>query len=193
VALIALATLGTDAFAQRATDAAKLNELSQQYRRDVQAKQTPHYYELLNSTDPAQQALNTNPNIKLMYMRDTGAPAYYTVDNLNAALTVRTYDVWPLGVGNGFYNLTGATTAPGELAIWDGGSVRATHVEFGGRVTVMDAVAQLAHSTHVAGTMIAGGVNVSARGMSYLAPLRSYDWNNDTAEMATAETRRICA
>lgn len=186
LAICMLAALGADAFAQRSTNVAKLNELSQEFRRATQAKQTPRYYALLNSTDPAQQALNNDPNIKLMYMRESGMPAYYTVDNLNAALTVRTYDVWPAGVGNGFYNLTGATTAPGELAIWDAGSVRATHQEFGGRVTIVDAVATVAHSTHVAGTLVAGGVNVSSRGMSYAAPLRSYEWTNDTTEMATA-------
>jgi subtilisin family serine protease len=186
LAIYVLAGLGADAFAQRSTNVAKLNELSQEFRRATQSKLTPRYYELLNSTDPAQQVLNNDPNIKLMYMRENGMPAYYTVDNLNAALTVRTYDVWPAGVGNGFYNLTGATTAPGELAIWDAGSVRATHVEFGGRVTVVDAVASHPHSTHVAGTLVAGGVNVSARGMSYAAPLRSYEWTNDTAEMAAA-------
>ncbi len=186
LAICVLAGLGADAFAQRSTNVAKLNELSQEFRRATQSKLTPRYYELLNSTDPVQQALNNDPNIKLMYIRDTGAPAYYTVDNLNAALTVRTYDVWPAGVGNGFYNLTGATTAPGELALWDGGLVRVAHQEFGGRVVAMDGGSLLAHSTHVAGTLVAGGVNVSSRGMSYAAPLRSYEWTNDTAEMATA-------
>ncbi len=183
----AITTLGANAFAQRTTDVAKLNELSQQFLRNTQAKQTPQYYALLNSTDPAQQALNANPDIKLMYMRENGLPAYYTVDNLNAALTVRTYDVWPAGVGNGFYNLSGATTAIGELAEWDGGLVRFAHQEFGGRAASGDGAGSLlAHSTHVAGTLIAAGVNISARGMSYAAPLRTYEWTNDTTEMATA-------
>ncbi len=186
LAIVALAGLATDAFAQRVTDAAKLNELSQQYQRNLQAKQTPLYFNLLASTDPAQQALNNNPDISLMFIRETGMPAYYTIHNLNAALTVRTYDVWPAGVGNGFYNLTGSTTAAGELAVWDAGAARPTHQEFGGRVTVMDGAANHAHSTHVGGTMVAGGVNVSARGMSYQALLHSYQWTNDTIEMAAA-------
>ena len=186
VTLFAFAALGADAYAQRSTNVARLNELSQEYRREWQAKQTPRYYELLNSTDPAQQALNSNPNIKLMYMRETGVPAYYTVDNLNAALTVRTYDVWPAGVGNGFYSLSGATTVAGELAEWDGGLVRTAHQEFGGRVVAMDGGSPLAHSTHVAGTLVAAGINVSSRGMSYAAPLRTYEWTNDTTEMAAA-------
>ncbi|HEU4928728.1 MAG TPA: S8 family serine peptidase [Candidatus Krumholzibacteria bacterium] len=178
-----------DTSAQRRTDAVALNELARQLDASRKAKQPPQYFELLRSTEPAQQALNQTEGIRLMYLRENGAPAYYTTQNLNAALTIRTYDVWPLGVGNGIYSLTGSTTAPGELAIWDGGNVRATHVEFGGRVTLLDPASPygvIFHATHVAGTMIAGGVNVSARGGSYAAPLHSYDWDDDVAEMAAA-------
>lgn len=187
VAALLVSSLAGDTSAQRRTDSVALNELARQFEASRKAKQTPAYFRMLSSTEPAQQALNANPDIQLMYMRETGAPAYYTIDNLNAALTIRTYDVWPVGVGNGFYSLSGATTAAGELAVWDAGSVRSTHQEFGGRVTLMNAATPShQHSTHVAGTMVAGGVNVSARGGSYAALLRSYDWNNDTGEMATA-------
>ena len=189
VAGIAITTLGADAFAQRSTDIAKLNELSQQFQRDLGSKKPPLYYELLRSTDAAQQALNANKSISLMFIRENGMPAYYTTQNLNAALTSRTYDLWPAGVGNGVYSLTGATTAAGELAIWDGGNPRATHQEFGGRVTLLDPASPYGtqfHPTHVSGTMIGGGVNVSARGGSYAAPLHSYDWDDDTVEMAAA-------
>ena len=187
IAAFFVSSLAGAASAQRGTNSIALNEMARQFEARRNAKQTPAYFALLNSTEPAQQTLNAAPDIQLMYMRETGAPAYYTIDNLTAALTIRTYDVWPLGVGNGFYSLTGSTTAPGELAVWDAGSVRATHQEFGGRVTLMNAATPShQHSTHVAGTMVAAGVNVSARGGSYAAPLRSYDWDNDTGEMATA-------
>jgi len=42
------------------------------------------------------------------------------------------------------------------------------------------------HSTHVAGTMIAAGVDPYAKGMAPLAELEAYDWNSDDAEMAAA-------
>jgi subtilisin family serine protease len=42
------------------------------------------------------------------------------------------------------------------------------------------------HSTHVAGTMIATGVQANAKGMAYQARLNAYDWNNDQSEMASA-------
>ncbi len=41
------------------------------------------------------------------------------------------------------------------------------------------------HSTHVAGTMIASGVDPSAIGMSYAADLIDFDWDNDESEMAS--------
>jgi hypothetical protein len=142
---------------------------------------------LLASSDPAQQALNRNPDMKLMFIRSSGMPAYYLLSNENAARTVRTWDVWPAGVGGGFYSLTGSTTAAGELGIWDGGGVYTTHAEFGGRVTQQDAPGSIIqHATHVAGTMVAAGINTSARGMSYQALLHAYDWDFDTAEMAAA-------
>ena len=189
LAALLVSIVAGDSVAQRRTDAAALNQLSQQLEASRQAKQPPRYFELLNSTEPAQQALNQTEGVRLMYLRENGAPAYYTTQNLNAALTVRTYDVWPVGVGNGFYSLDGSTTAAGELAIWDGGLVRNTHTEFGGRVTWLNPASpygHVFHATHVGGTMVAGGVNLSARGGSYAAPLHSYDWDNDASEMATA-------
>jgi hypothetical protein len=128
-----------------------------------------------------------------MFIGRRGVPVYYSTNNLNAAKTVRTWDVWPPSVGGGFVGLTGSTTQPGELAVWDEGRVRATHQEFsGGRVTQMDNPTRYSqHSTHVSGTLVAAGVNPLARGMSYEAPLHCYDWRNDTAEMAAAAAQDL--
>ncbi|MCF8348449.1 MAG: S8 family serine peptidase, partial [Bacteroidales bacterium] len=68
---------------------------------------------------------------------------------------------------------------------WDGGTIRTTHQEFGTRATNIDASAVNWHSTHVAGTIIAAGLNSAAKGMAYAAELRAYDWDYDNAEMAT--------
>ena len=65
--------------------------------------------------------------------------------------------------------------------------MRTTHQEFGGRVTTHDGAGLSSHATHVAGTMVASGVDASAIGMSNAATLRSYDWNSDTSEMAAAQ------
>ena len=109
-------------------------------------------------------------------------PVYYVTDNAVAADTVSTDEVNPGGSAG--LSLDGA----GEtLGIWDGGSVRDTHQEFGGRVLNNDAAGLSDHSTHVAGTMIASGVTAAARGMAPGASLRGWDFNNDVPEMITEQ------
>ena len=43
----------------------------------------------------------------------------------------------------------------------------------------------LQHGTHVAGTIMAAGVQPAAKGMAFEASLKYFDWNYDTSEMAT--------
>jgi len=101
--------------------------------------------------------------------------------NVNAADTTNT-DQLLSGGGLGL-SLTGNGLTVG---VWDAGDVRASHQEFGApsRVTVVDGVGVRSHSTHVAGTIGAAGVNPSARGMASQVGIRSRDWTNDYAEMA---------
>ncbi len=54
-------------------------------------------------------------------------------------------------------------------------SVDATHPEFGGRVTLHNSTQNSSHATHVAGTMIAKGINARAKGMAPNAALNEYD------------------
>jgi len=111
-----------------------------------------------------------------------GALIFYTTGNLDAARTTSTDKVWP-GGGLGF-SLYGSSMTIGE---WDAGRVRETHQELTGRVSQIDSALTIAnHSTHVAGTMIASGVDTSAKGMAYGANLDAYDWNFDNSEMAIA-------
>ncbi len=114
---------------------------------------------------------------------ENGIPLYYITENANAARTTRAVALYPGGelglsiTGNG-YN---------QLGEWDGGAVRATHQEFGSRVTQVDGATTLSdHATHVAGTLIAAGLIPDARGMAYEANLKAYDWNSDESEMASA-------
>ena len=74
-----------------------------------------------------------------------------------------------------------------RLGVWDGGKVLNTHQEFQSRATQVDGASGLSdHATHVAGTMVAGGVVANAKGMSYQAPIKCYDWNSDASEMSSA-------
>jgi hypothetical protein len=106
-------------------------------------------------------------------------PIYYVTDNVNAAKTNGMFRLWPGGSTN--LNLSGAGAT---LSEWDAGSARVTHQEFGGRVINKDGVGTHYHSTHVAGTMVASGVDAAAKGMSFSANLDSFDWDNDIGEMA---------
>ncbi len=89
-------------------------------------------------------------------------------------------------------NLVRPPQAPGltgsnlTVGVWDAGAVRATHQEFGGRVTLRNTMGAHTHSTHVGGTIAAAGVTASARGMAPAIRVDSYDWNFDTAEMLLA-------
>lgn len=167
------------------TNKARLKELSQFYTERLSRLRTQQYFDLLNSTNELQRRLNNNPDIQLMYIRENGQPVYYGIDNLNAAKTISTDDVWPGGSGG--FSLSGLGTSRGKLGIWDGGSVLLTHQEFDGRVAQVDSPgATHYHATHVAGTMVAAGVSPNAKGMSFEAYLNAYDWTNDEAEMAMA-------
>ncbi|MBM3404742.1 MAG: peptidase S8 [Bacteroidetes bacterium] len=119
--------------------------------------------------------------MELMGIDDNGNPMYYTTTNQNSVKSISTDKVYNNG-GFGL-NLTGTGMV---LREWDGGAVRTTHQELTGRVTQVDgATSQSDHSTHVAGTMIASGVQAAARGMAYQATLRAFEWTNDLSEMAS--------
>jgi formylglycine-generating enzyme required for sulfatase activity len=161
-----------------------LQQLSDRFTREAEARRTPLYYNLLSMTTGTQGTLNLDPTIQLMGIDDRGFPIFYSDFNLDAAETISIVNVWPGGSSD--FNLTGSNVL-GELGIWEKSAVRITHQEFGGRVTRGDgASVTSSHATHVAGTLIATGIDPSAKGMSYAANLVSYDNYEDYTEMAQA-------
>lgn len=113
-----------------------------------------------------------------------GFPKYYvTYNNTTAAATTAASQLWPGGSSG--LNLTGGSAnMKNKIGEWDGGSPLTTHQELTGRITVKDGATPVDHSTHVAGTMIATGVNSIAKGMAYGAQgLVSYEYTNDIPEM----------
>jgi subtilisin family serine protease len=85
------------------------------------------------------------------------------------------------------YNLSGADV---DLGIWDGGVVD-NHVDFSGRLTVVDTGASVdSHATHVAGTMAGDGSNSASqggtpfqwKGMAPGADIISYYWDNNLTD-----------
>lgn len=119
---------------------------------------------------------------ELIKLTVDGKPLYYSSNNVNAAASTRA-NFLNSGGGLGL-NLDGQ----GMVArVWDGGKVRASHQEFGNRVTVVDAVAGPTgnnfHATHVTGTIIASGINANAKGMAPLAQARTFNWTDDASEV----------
>lgn len=114
---------------------------------------------------------------ELMKLTPDGFPVYFSQDNVNAAKSTRA------NILQNTYNVKGEGMVG---RIWDGGKVRASHQEFGGRVTVVDDTAGPAgnnfHATHVTGTVIASGVQANAKGMAPMAQARTFNWTNDIAE-----------
>jgi|GEM_PF-902246 len=127
---------------------------------------------------PVRQVLPDGTVMELQRFLDE-RPVYVITDNANAAATISSDKLYPGG------SVGLALTGDGaELGIWDGGRVRTSHQEFDGRVRQMDNTSSLSdHATHVAGTMVAGGVRSAARGMAYEAELVAHDWNSDLSEM----------
>jgi hypothetical protein len=111
-----------------------------------------------------------------------------TYSATRAGQTTRTNALY--GGGGLGVSLSGETLQD-KLAFWDGGKVRNTHIEFktgtSSRVAQIDNASTLdVHATHVAGIMVAAGVNPQVRGMAYSTNLRAYNFTNDVSEMSAA-------
>jgi hypothetical protein len=135
---------------------------------------------------PLRRELPSGRVLELQRVAQGVGPIFYITNNLNAADTVSTDDVWRGGAAG--LDLTGAGLTVGQ---WDAGAVGG-HPDFYDRLTQVDGATTVStHATHVAGTLVGSGENYpyggnAARGMAYEADLRACDWNSDTAEMAAA-------
>lgn len=130
------------------------------------------------------ETIKTNPDgtfDELIGLLPGGCPLYYSVHNVDAALSTRTNHLNTGGSLN--LNLNGEGMMVG---VWDGGGVRATHQEFGGRAVIGDNSSEggnSTHATHVSGTIGAAGIDADAKGMAPVVNLRTYDWNSDIIEV----------
>ncbi|TAF22706.1 MAG: hypothetical protein EAZ71_13710, partial [Verrucomicrobia bacterium] len=124
----------------------------------------------------AERVVRPNGAIQEIADFDGEIPIYLTTHNANAAISTGANLV------RSSYAVDGSGVTVG---VWDGGSVRSTHQEFNGRVTVKDASFPIDHATHVGGTIAASGVVASAKGMAPATLIDSYDWNSDVAEMTS--------
>ncbi|MCC9166398.1 S8 family serine peptidase [Pontibacter harenae] len=135
-----------------------------------------------------EKTYSDGSHVSLQGIDSQGLPIYYiTYNNSRAAATTRTNQVW--AGGSLGLNLSGAGISVAQkLAMWDGGGVRRTHQELRDRVIQKDNLEEISdHATHVAGTLIATGLNPLAKGMAFgVTKLAAYDFTNDVSEMAAA-------
>lgn len=129
-----------------------------------------------------REEMEDGPTIELQGVTPEGLPIYYITFNEDAASTTSTNQVWTGGSSGLSLDGTGML-----VGIWDGGAVRASHQEYAGRVTQKDNnTTPYYHASHVAGTLVASGVQDGAQGMARNAYLDAWDWNVDDGEMANA-------
>uniref|UniRef100_UPI00404B1752 S8 family serine peptidase n=2 Tax=Flavobacterium sp. TaxID=239 RepID=UPI00404B1752 len=132
-----------------------------------------------------QPITRENPNggfDELMGVLSDGSLYYYSLDNVDAAISTRA-NYLNSGGGLGL-NLNGENMLGG---IWDGGPVRTSHIEFGGRISVGDGAFNLNensfHMTHVTGTVGAKGIDPAAKGMANQTEIITFDWTDDNTEV----------
>ncbi len=168
-------------FAQTATNTVELIDMAEKFQQ-IYAREKEEAIDFAVTNNLAVREELPDGTIIEIQKTENGVPLYYITVNSNAAISTRTDKLWAIP-----FSLTGSGyTKVGE---WDSGAVRSTHQEFGSptRVTQVDSPASTSnHSTHVAGTIIASGVDAYAKGMAYQSDLKAYDWNSDKSEMAAA-------
>lgn len=163
-------------------DLKKIKELQVKYHQKARLEKQ-HALKVAKLKNWPEFIVNENGTVdELIKLTPDGFPLYYSVNNKNAAKTTRA----------NFLNTGGAMglnlNGQGMVArVWDGGKVRASHQEFGGRITVNDNVAGPTgnnfHSTHVTGTIAASGVDADAKGMAPQAQVRTFNWGSDISEV----------
>ncbi|NOU48389.1 MAG: S8 family serine peptidase [Bacteroidales bacterium] len=175
-------------FAQTTTNKEALEQIAREQDAEWQQMKirAEQYSEQHNI--PIFRVLDNGTIIQLVDVVDN-KPVYYKTDNDGAAITTRAYQLWEGGSVGVIIDGEGYD----KVGIWDGGKVRTTHQEFNNtgtsRIILSDNASALsAHSTHVSGTIIAGGVNAGAKGMAHKGQLKTYDWNSVESEMSTAAT-----
>lgn len=135
--------------------------------------------EYLRLTGKPKRWQNGHSTCELMAIDENGQVIIYTTLNANSAISIAADSVRD----DPYYGFTGNGVTVG---LWDGGRARPTHQELIGRTLWKDLVSPVDnyHSTAVAGTIAATGVDPLAKGMAPLCQIWGYNWTGDTSEMA---------
>ncbi len=191
IIVISLLVAPMQLLSQTSTNVEKLNQLSAGFTAEWEQNQIKVKQFAEDHNIPVWQELEDGTVMVIVDVKD-GKPVFYKTENVGAAQTTRAYELWE--GGNSGLDITGEGYE--QLGEWDGGSVRRTHQEFtdqgASRVTQMDGSSAVSnHATHVAGTLIAAGVNPNAKGMTYGGNLKAWTMTNDQSEMAAAAAQGL--
>ena len=156
----------------------QVNQYASQRKQTLQLAQRKGWPLLKNYSKQRQ--------LRLQGVDTTGQPIYYLLHNAEAALGTRT-----AALSNGTLPVAlsgGSAFMNGRLGLWDGGLVLPTHRELGaGRIRQRDVTTGTSdHATHLAGTLLAKGIDAKAKGMAFGAQLSVWDYTNDFAELTSA-------
>lgn len=134
---------------------------------------------------PVRTTLSPGRVTSLQRTDALGNPVYYINHSTPVSIGTRT-DALYAGGALGL-NLNGSSAAVrNKIAIWDGGKIRADHRELAGKITQTDIAASTTannHATHMAGIMIARGLDPQVKGMAFGANLQAWDFDNDLSEI----------
>lgn len=167
------------------TDLTALNLLNKQLKTSIIPERT--LKSIAEQKNIPYRTIEKNGRIsQLVGVEDNGTPIYISTDNVYSAITSGV-NLLQVGGSSG-YNLTGKDV---KVVEWDGGRIRDTHQELKGKISLgtdtgVIATDLSAHSTHVAGTILATGVDPLSKGMAPESTIISYDFNNNAAEINTS-------
>lgn len=140
---------------------------------------------------PLSKNYSNQRRLTLQEIDPFGQPVYYTLHNTEAARGTQTQALY--GTGSLPIALSGNSAfMAGRLGLWDGGRALESHREFAGftgatsRIRQKDLTSLNNHTTHLAGTLIARGINEPAKGMAYGSQLSVWDYTNDITELVSA-------
>jgi hypothetical protein len=183
---LALYAMTTIALSQTKTNTSALARTAQEHKqKEIQNFEKALLLAKKKGWEPTFRTKDGNIAM-LMGVDNFGLPIYYTTENSIAAATTGASRLW--SGGSSGLNLSGSSpNMKNKMAVWDGGAVLASHVEINNRIEQRDNAPTVSeHSTHVAGTMIAAGVNPLAKGMAYGSlGILAYNYTNDASEMSS--------
>jgi hypothetical protein len=173
------------------TNAKELNKFARTHIKSAEKDRKKAFKEAEKNDWITFKVFENGKVMSLQSLDAAGHPLYLVTDNNSyAAGTTRANKLYTNG-GLGL-SLSGSSNfLKDKIGEWDGGSVYVSHQEFANnRILNKQATTAVSqHSTHVAGTIMAAGINPNAKGMAFgLQRLVSYDFNGDSPEMATEAT-----